>query len=116
LGESDKHMCGIVNKAYEPILKNSTTFDAAVKYILDWNDNHIMEALDKAKLLPAHSMLMLGLTDAKYKIHDRNSEHATRKFWEQYSMDVAFIPMNHFDCVESTMAMNICLKIKQMTS
>lgn len=96
-----------VKNAYAPIIDNSLAFNKALEFAVEWVNTRFDQVCTMFNTMPAHSALQIGFTNSGYQILNDEDERVLLAFWEKFSVDVKFFPMNHFDLIEDQYAAGI---------
>jgi pimeloyl-ACP methyl ester carboxylesterase len=107
LSKDDSSIKNKVKSAYAPIIKNSLAFNKAFQFAIEWVSTSFNQVCTMFNAMPAHSALYIGLTNSSYQILSTEDEKAVLALWEQYSVDVKFLRMNHFDLIDDKYAVDI---------
>jgi thioesterase domain-containing protein len=96
-----------VKNAYAPIIDNSSDFDKALTYAVEWVNTHFDQACAMFNTMPEHSALHIGFTNSSYQLLSAEDKKAALASWAQFNVDVKFSPMNHFDLVDEKYAASV---------
>lgn len=101
-----------VTKAYEPLINNDATFNNALKYAINWVHEDFDKSCNLLKTFPTHSVLFIVFTNSNYQIVNDGSKKIIRDLWENFNVDLRFLPTHHFDLIENKCARSINQLIK----
>lgn len=90
-----------VKSAYAPIINNSLAFNKALEYAIEWVNTSFDQICNMLPTMPKHSALHIGFTNSGYQILDTADEKALLTLWEKFNVDIHFLPMNHFDLIDT---------------
>lgn len=96
-----------VKSAYAPIIDNSLAFNKALEFAIEWVNTSFDQVCPLFNTMPAHSALQIGFTNPSYQILNVKDKKALLASWEKFSVDVKFLPMNHFDLIDDKQADHI---------
>lgn len=96
-----------VKNAYAPIIDNSVVFNKALKFAIDWVNSRFHQVSSKINAMPAHSVLFIGFSNSGYQILNPEDEKALLITWKKFNVAPKFLPMNHFDLIDTKYATQI---------
>lgn len=96
-----------VKEAYAPILKNDIIFNKALTFAMKWVNEHFDRVCPLFNTMPVHSGLHVGFTNSSYDLLGEKDKKALLTSWEKFNVDVAFLPMGHFDLIDSKCATSV---------
>lgn len=107
LSKDNKVIQDKVKNAYAPILHDDATFNKALKFAVNWVNEHFDPSCNLLKMMPAHSVLFIGFTNSNYQILNDKDKSVLLRIWNKFNVDVKFFLINHFDLIESKSANDI---------
>lgn len=93
-----------VEKSYAPLLQDATAFHRAFSETVAWVNSRFTNIAQIIATMPPHSIYHIGFTDNHYIPYEENGKKIEEKLWGIHGIDIAAMPMNHFDLLAPTTA------------